>query len=197
MERGGVNWAGVRAPRWCGEWLCPVSLWLVFCSNLLGSLCEPVDGASVPSAMWETNASVKDKKEIKRMFYLICYFNLPLYFHLFVCFVIQGFKVQSSYSLCGDLPTCTPFKCDEVLLLVRTMCAKLYVYCIPLSMLWILTVHKKYEENSVFGCISINLEEKRAVINVTDLYPKRSWVLTDFSLQFTKGLTQFVVFDWL
>lgn len=31
---------------------------------------------------------------------------------------------------------------------------------IPLSMLWILTVHKKYEENSVFGCISVNLEEK-------------------------------------
>lgn len=31
------------------------------------------------------------------MFYLICYFNLPLYFRLFVCFVIQGFKVQSSY----------------------------------------------------------------------------------------------------
>lgn len=33
---------------------------------------------------------------------------------------------------------------------------------IPLSMLWILTVHKKkYEENSVVGCISVNLEEKR------------------------------------
>lgn len=59
---GRLNWAGVGLPRWCGEWLCPVSLWLVFCSDLLGSLCEPVDGASVPSAMWETNASVKKKR---------------------------------------------------------------------------------------------------------------------------------------
>lgn len=33
--------------------------------------------------------------------------------------------------------------------------------------------------------------------SVSDLYPKFSWVLTEFLLQFTKGLTQFVVFDWL
>ena len=179
-SRAERNWAGVRPPRWCGEWLCPVSLWLVFCSNLLGSLCEPVDGASVPSAMWETNASVRKKK---RMFYLICCFNLPLYFHFFCSFfvffsvfifVIQGFKVQSSYSLCGDLPTCTPFKCDTSLYVGPNHVCQNCMY-IPLSMLWILTVHKKYEDNSGIGCISINLEEKMKMqkSRVTDLYPKK------------------------
>lgn len=33
--------------------------------------------------------------------------------------------------------------------------------------------------------------------SVTDLYPKCSRVLREFLLQFTKSLTQFVVFDWL
>lgn len=49
---------------------------------------------------------------------------------LFVClfFVIQGFKVQSSYSYVGTCQPALLFKCDEVFLLVQTMCAKLYVY---------------------------------------------------------------------
>lgn len=68
-------------------------------------------------------------------------------------------------------------------------------------MLWILTVHKKYEENSGFGCISINLEEntkmQKSHHRVTDLYPKCSRVLREFLLPFTKSWTQFVVFDWL
>lgn len=122
-----------------------------------------------------------------RMFYLRCCFNLPFCFW-FVCFfcllLIQGFKVQSSCSVCGDPPACTPFsnviKMTKVFLLDRkTMCAKLYVFFL-LLMLWILTVHKKkLQKNtppSVFRCISINLGDTRnqnmqkGCCHVTDFY---------------------------
>lgn len=39
-----------------------------------------------------------------------------------------------------------------------------------------------------------NLKENKRVVSVSDLYPRSSMVLTDFLPQFTKGLTQFVVF---
>lgn len=133
------------------------------------------------------------------MFYLICYFNFTFIFP-FVCFVLlsKGLKFKAHTLYVG---TCQPA------LLLNVMksfcwsepCVPNCMY-IPLSMLWILTVHKKYEEeNSGFGCISINLEEKckRVLVVWQICIPKCSWVLTEFLLQFTKGLTQFVVFDWL
>lgn len=132
------------------------------------------------------------------MFYLICYFNLPLYFRLFVCFVIQGFKVQSSYSFFFFffVGTCQPALLLNVMKFFcwSEPCVPNCMY-IPLSMLWILTVHKKYEENSVFGCISVNLEEKSQCVRfVSQMLMGADRI---FLLQFTKGLTQFVVFDWL
>lgn len=51
-------------------------------------------------------------------------------------------------------------KRKTVFLLVRTMCAKLYVYS-SVNALNINSAYKKYEENSGFGCISINLERKK------------------------------------
>lgn len=71
-----------------------------------------------------------------------------------------------------------------------------------LSMLWILTVHKKNMKTILFldafpSTLKKREKHKRVVTVCQDSYPKCSWVLTGFSLQFTKGLTQFVVFDWL
>lgn len=133
------------------------------------------------------------------MFYLICYFNLPLYFRLFVCFVIQGFKVQSSYSYVG---TCQP---ALLLNVMKSFCwsepCVPNCMCIPLSMLWILTVHKKIWRKF---CFWMHFRQPRRKVKiqksrhgVSDLCPRCSWVLTESLLQFTKGLTQFVVFDWL
>lgn len=134
----------------------------MFCSNLLGSLCEPVDGASVPSAMWETNASVlKWEKKKKKMFYLLCYFDLPLYFCSFVCFLLsKGLKFKAHTLMWGLANLHSSLNVMKSFCWFKP-CVPNCMY-IPLSMLWILTVHKKkYEENSVVGCISVNLEEKR------------------------------------
>lgn len=188
MEQVRATWAGVRPARWCGEWLCPVSLWLVFCSNLLGSLCEPVDGASVPSAMWETNASVLKWEKKKKMFYLLCYFDLPLYFCSFVCFLLsKGLKFKAHTLMWGLANLHSSLNVMKSFCWFKP-CVPNCMY-IPLSMLWILTVHKKkYEENSVVGCISVNLEEKRKkkekftqVVTLCQIYiPKCSQVLTEF-----------------
>lgn len=134
------------------------------------------------------------------MFYVICYFNLPLYFRLFVFVLLsKGLKFKAHTLYVG---TCQPALLLNVINFFcwSKPCVPNCMY-IPLSMLWILTVHKKYEENSGFGCISIDLTRQlkmqKSRQSVKDLYPKCSWVLTEFLLQFTKGLTQFVVFDWL
>lgn len=70
-----------------------------------------------------------------------------------------------------------------------------------LSMLWILTVHKKNMKTILFLDAfpstlkkSENTKESSQCVRFVS---QLSWVLTEFSLQFTKGLTQFVVFDWL
>lgn len=196
MELGKVNWAGVWPPCWCEEWLCLVSLWLVFCSNLLGSLCEPVEGASVPSAMWETNASHEKKKDVLLNVILI-------YLYIFSCLFVllcKGlkFKVHTLY-----VGTCQPA------LLLNVMksfcwsepCVPNCMY-IPLSMLWIVIVHKNLKKmktilfSDAFP-LTLKKNENTRVVGVSDLYPICAWVRKGFLLQFTKGWIQFVVFDWL
>lgn len=48
-----------------------------------------------------------------------------------------------------------------------------------------------------FPSILKNSENIRVFIVCQICIPKCLWVLTEFLLQFTKGLTQFVVLDWL
>lgn len=89
------------------------------------------------------------------MFYWLCYFNFkfPLYIFLFFFWFSKGLKFKAHPLYAGTCQPALPFLKKKTMWLMmksfcwsKITCAKLCVY-IPLSMLWILTVHKKKKRN--------------------------------------------------